>query len=132
MGYAISKAIMNSYQPPSSHPDNIQSATKADNCNLKNKLQNTFESGKDSVSSCYGEVCKSSSQICETAGNEIRKNPVASVIGAAFVGAAVCYLIMESRHQPTFRDRYVSDPLSNASNKVNDSLGSMLSNLKFW
>ena len=99
---------------------------------LKEKLQNSYESGKESVSNCCSSLSNCSSKACESACDCVRKNPIASVIGAAFVGAAVCYLILEGRSQPTFRDRYVSDPLSNAADSVNDSLKSIYDTLKFW
>lgn len=99
---------------------------------IKDKLHQSLESGKQSAASCYATIRKESNQACETAADGIRKNPIAYVFGAAFVGAAVCYLILEGRAQPTFRDRYVSGPLSNASDSVSDSLNSAYKSLKFW
>lgn len=106
--------------------------TSANGDQFKDKLQHTLESGKQSAASCCDSICKETSQLCETASEGIRRNPIASVVGAAFVGAAVCYLILENRHQPTFRERYVSDHLSNAKDSVSDSLGSIFNTLKFW
>jgi len=99
---------------------------------FRDKLHNSLESGKQSAVSCCAAIRKESNQICETTADGIRKNPIASVVGAAFVGAAVCYLILEGRSQPTFRDRYLSGPISDASDKVSDSLGSAFNSLKFW
>lgn len=93
---------------PSTHPDNISPASRCET------------------------IRKESCQICETASDGIRRNPIASVVGAAFVGAAVCYLILENRNQPSFRDRYVSGSLSDATDSVNDSLRSIFETLKFW
>lgn len=99
---------------------------------FKDKLQHSYESGKESAASCCSTLCHETSQLCESASDGIRKNPIAAVVGAAFVGAAICYLILENRHQPTFGDRYLSEPLSNAKDSVNDSLGSIFNTLKFW
>lgn len=103
------------------------------------KPQSTMEKGKETVSSCCDSLCSQSSQLCESTSEVIRKNPISSVVGAAFFGAAVAYLIMENRHQPTFRERYLADPLSNAGNtlstaneSVQDSLRSIYDTLKFW
>ncbi|MES2476360.1 MAG: hypothetical protein V4640_11300 [Verrucomicrobiota bacterium] len=96
------------------------------------KAQSSLEKGKESVSSCCDSICSQSSQLCESTSNAIRRNPISSVIGAAFVGAAVAYLILENRHQLSFRDRYVSGPLSDANESVQDSLRSIYDTLKFW
>ncbi len=108
----ISQDIMIPIDSPSTHPDNIPAPS--------------------SVASCCDTLRKETCQICETVNDGIRKNPIASVVGAAFVGAAVCYLILEGRNEPTFRDRYVSGPLSDATDSVNDSLRSIFETLKFW
>ena len=113
----------------------MQTQTEPDtapNGQFKEKLQQSLDSGKKSLSSCCDTICKGSSQMCESASDCVRKNPIASIVGAAFIGAAVCYLILEGRTQPTFRDRYVSGPLSSASHSVNDSLKSIFDTLKFW
>ncbi|MEP2775002.1 MAG: hypothetical protein ABJQ29_13170 [Luteolibacter sp.] len=99
---------------------------------IKDKLQHSFESGKESVASCCDTIRRESSQLCDNASDGIRRNPIASVVGAAFAGAAICYLLLESRHEPSFRERYVSTPLSNAGHNVNDSLHSLFGSLKFW
>ncbi len=115
---------------PSTHPDNISGDSSGSH--LKEKIQDSYRSGKESVSSCCETIRSESCQVCESVSDGIRKNPIAFVFGAAFLGAAVCYLILEGRSQPTFRDRYVARPLSDASDSVNESLRSIRNNLKFW
>ncbi len=75
---------------------------------------------------------RSPAEACECVSDQIRKNPISSVLGAAVFGAAVCYLILEGRHQPTFRERYVSGPLADAGDSVSDTFRSAFDNLKFW
>lgn len=70
--------------------------------------------------------------MCESTSDAIRRNPIAYVAGAAFLGAAVCYLILEGRSQPTFRQRYVDGPLSDAGDSVSHSINSAINSLKFW
>ena len=77
-------------------------------------------------------VRQKSCEACECVSDQIRKNPISSVLGAAVFGAAVCYLILEGRHQPTFRERYVSGPLADAGDSVSDTFRSAFDNLKFW
>jgi ElaB/YqjD/DUF883 family membrane-anchored ribosome-binding protein len=114
------------YSEPNTDP------TASPDPSLKDKVQQSLESGKKTAASCCESVSNQSSQLCESTCDGIRKNPLAAVIGAAFVGAAVCYLILEGRQQPTFRERYLSEPLSNANDRMHESFGSALSSLKFW
>ncbi len=77
-------------------------------------------------------VSQKTCQACECVSDQIRKNPISSVLGAAVFGAAVCYLILEGRHQSTFRERYVSGPLADAGDSVSDTFRSAIDHLKFW
>lgn len=99
---------------------------------IKNKLHETSETVRQSVVSASESISKGSSQLCDCASEGIRKSPIAYVVGAAFFGAAVCYLILESRDEATFRERYINRPLSDASSSVSDSFHSLFGNLKFW
>lgn len=99
---------------------------------LKEKFHETSETVKQSVASASGTIRRESSHLCECASDGIRKSPIASVVGAAFFGAAVCYLILEGRHQASFSERYLQRPLADAGSTVSDSFHSLLGNLKFW
>jgi|AntRauTorckE6833_2_1112554.scaffolds.fasta_scaffold05105_5 ElaB/YqjD/DUF883 family membrane-anchored ribosome-binding protein len=91
---------------------------------IKGKISQALESGKQSATSCCTTIRDGSNQICESTADNIRKNPIAYVAGAAFLGAAVCYLILEGRSQPTLRERYLSE--------ASDSLRSVGNSIKFW
>jgi len=99
---------------------------------LKERLKESSETVRHSVASASVAIRRETCQLCDTTSEGIRKNPIASVVGAAVFGAAVCYLLLESRSQPTFRERYLNEPLGNAADTVSSSFNSLLHNLKFW
>lgn len=99
---------------------------------VKQKLHETSENVKQSVATASGAIRKETNHLCDCASDGIRKSPIASVVGAAFFGAAVCYLILEGRHQASFSERYIRGPLSDARSNVSDSVHSLFGNLKFW
>ncbi len=73
--------------------------------------------------------------VLEITNDCIRKNPLASVMGAAVFGIAIGCLIMSGRHTPTMQERYVEEPLENANellSNVSENLTRLVANLKFW
>lgn len=49
----------------------------------------------------------------------VRENPVPAVIGAFAIGAVVSFILTGARrHEPTFRERYVDDPLESIRDTV--------------
>ena len=69
------------------------------------------------------------------ASDYVRKNPLSSLVGAVAFGVAVGCLIMSGKPAPTLQQRYIKEPLDQASDvlsKVSENLGSLASNLKFW
>jgi ElaB/YqjD/DUF883 family membrane-anchored ribosome-binding protein len=62
----------------------------------------------------------------------IRKNPLPMVAGAFAFGIAVGYLIVSGRHTPTFRERYLREPLDHANEALSDTFHRLAGNLKFW
>ena len=49
----------------------------------------------------------------------VRENPVPALLGALAFGAALGYMIvMTRRHEPTFRERYVNEPLHTAREAI--------------
>ncbi len=111
-------------------PTDSHLTTTADE--LESQARKSLQTGKECVTSCCDSIRRQSSELCETTAEAVRRNPLSSVIGAAFMGAAVCYLILENRSQPTVADRYVSGPLSDARDGVQDALRSIFDSLKFW
>ncbi len=66
------------------------------------------------------------------ASEAIRKNPVPFVAGAVAFGVALGYLIASGRHQETFQERYINEPLDHATDALSSTLGKLYGNLKFW
>ncbi len=98
----------------------------------KSTFQERLQPIKDSATSACNTISQKTCGMCDCANDAIRKNPLAAVFGAAVFGAAVCYLILEGRHEPTFRERYIDGRLSDAGDSVSSSLRSAFDNLKFW
>ena len=48
----------------------------------------------------------------------VRQNPVLVVAGALAFGAAIGCMLMMARRQPTFRERYVDEPLDSAREAI--------------
>lgn len=116
------------YEPTTETPV----APTGTNDTFKDKLHDKTETVKQSVASASGAIRKETSHLCDCACDGIRKSPLASVAGAAFFGAAVCYLILEGRRQASFSERYIHRPLSDVGSTVSDSCHSLFGNLKFW
>lgn len=87
---------------------------------------------EDSAAAAYETLRQETCHLVSCAAASIRKNPVPAVVGAAVFGAAVCYLIRSGRHEVTFKERYVDEPLADAGDNINASLRSIYNHLKFW
>lgn len=61
------------------------------------------------------EACKTAATMAndtlENSKECVRRNPVSMVLGAALIGAAVGYVVMNARRKPGFSERYADDPL---------------------
>ncbi len=90
------------------------------------------EDFKNTLKEKFEPVSQGTCDVCGNVSDSIRRNPIASVVGAAVFGAAVCYLILEGRHQATFGEKYISGPLADAGDSVGTSVRSAFDNLKFW
>ncbi len=95
---------------------------------LAHSAQPVKESAKDTVGSLRKEA---ESALC-CASESIRKNPIPSVVGAVAFGIALGCLIMSGRHNPTFQERYLAEPLDHAGDVLSDSWGKLMGNIKFW
>lgn len=108
-------------EPLSANSSQIQS-------NLEDATKPLRESAAAACDTIHHEAC----QLVSCASATIRRNPVPAVVSAALFGAGVCYLILSGRHQATFRERYVDEPLADAEDSISASLRSLYGNLKFW
>lgn len=48
----------------------------------------------------------------------VRQNPVPAVLGALAFGVALGYMLVTARREPTFRERYVDEPLDSAREAI--------------
>lgn len=99
---------------------------------ITSALKRKLEPLKETAISARDTITEKTCGLCDSASEGIRKNPLAAVFGAAFFGAAVCYLIIERQRELSFREKYFSGPLSDAGDTVSSSLRSAYDNLKFW
>lgn len=99
---------------------------------IKSALKEKLEPIRESAINARDSISQKTCDLCDCASDGIRKNPLAAVFGAAVFGAAVCYLIIESQREATFRERYLDGPLADAGDSVSTSLRSAYDNLKFW
>ena len=84
------------------------------------------------ISEYAAQASNEASQMLACASDTIRKNPLPSVAAAAAFGIAIGYLIASGRHEPTFQERYVTEPLDQAAESIGSSFGRLYGNLKFW
>ncbi len=77
-------------------------------------------------------ICAETKHVLELASEQIRKNPVPIVVAAVAFGVAIGYLIVSGRHTDTFQERYVDEPLSQATDAISSTFNRLYGNLKFW
>lgn len=110
--------------PPTMNTENQQSAVssvKEAAENVRQKTHQAYDTARDEATEWMG--------CCHDA---IRKNPLPAVAGAFAFGIAIGCLIMSGRHQETFQERYLHDPLADAGDAISKSLDRLRGNLKFW
>lgn len=103
-----------------------------DSGQIESTLKEVLKPLEDSAATAYHAIRQETCHLVSSASESIRRNPVPAVVGAAVFGAAVCYLILSGRHEATFKERYVSEPLEDASDSLRTSMRSLYDNLKFW
>ncbi len=109
-----------------------QEPLSANSSQIQSTLKDAVKPLEESAASAYAALREETCHLASCASNSIRKNPVPAVVGAAVFGAAVCYLILSGRHEATYRERYIDEPLADAGENINASLRSLYNNLKFW
>lgn len=87
---------------------------------------------RKAATEAYNTVREDTCEALSCASEQIRKNPVAVVMGAIAFGVAIGWIIRSGQHQATFQERYVNEPLDSASDAISTSLGRLYGNLKFW
>jgi ElaB/YqjD/DUF883 family membrane-anchored ribosome-binding protein len=115
----------------------------------------------DTAKDIYQSAALRAEDTLATSKDYVRRNPVPVVLGAIAFGAALGYLILNSRRKPTFRERHADEPLAAVREAIltalapvtqrvhegydsarnhadrtvhsfSDQIGRVGSNLKFW
>lgn len=77
-------------------------------------------------------ICSEAEHLLACASERIRQNPVPIVVGAVAFGIAIGYLIVASKHTPTFQEQFVNEPLDQATDAIGNTFTRLVENLKFW
>lgn len=86
---------------------------------------------------CQGGTCQTirneANHFLACANEQIRRNPVPVIAGAAAVGLALGYLLMSGRHTPETRaSSLLADLPDQAGDFLSNTLATLRGNLKFW
>ncbi len=84
----------------------------------KEYAQHAGDATKDAARDMYQSAALKAEDTLATSKEYVRRNPVIVVVGALAFGAAIGCLIMMARRQPTFRERYVDEPLDSARDTI--------------
>lgn len=84
----------------------------------KEYAQHAVDVTKDAAKDMYHSAALRAENSLANSKEYVRRNPVLVVAGALAFGAAVGCLIMMARRQPTFRERYVDEPLDSARDAI--------------
>lgn len=87
---------------------------------------------KSTLKEKLSPVVSKSECACDCVSDQVRKNPISFLIGSAVFGAAVCYLILEGKSQPTTTEKYLSGPLSDACSSLRSGTRNAYETIKFW
>ena len=68
----------------------------------------------DTAKDMYQSAALKAEDALVTSKEYVRQNPVLVVVGAIAFGAALGCLLMMARREPTFRERYVDEPMDSA------------------
>jgi ElaB/YqjD/DUF883 family membrane-anchored ribosome-binding protein len=80
---------------------------------VRDQAQQVAGQVRDQAQEFAGQVREQAQRAIVEGGHYVRQNPWPTVLGAAGIGLLVGFALA-SRHEPTARERYVSDPLDHA------------------
>ncbi len=109
----------------------LESISK-DAAQLGESLERTSEPIRQASKEAGQAIRTEAEHLLACASERIRKNPVPVVVGAVAFGVAIGYLIVASRHTPTFQEQYVNEPLDQATDAIGSTFTRLVGNLKFW
>ena len=68
----------------------------------------------DEAANCCQSISAKADESLNRTREYVKQNPVPVLLGAVALGAALGYLMLTRREEPTFRERYVDEPLHSA------------------
>ena len=108
--------------------DKIAETTEQLGASIGKKVESLEQSAREAAATLRSE----SQNAANCATDYIRKNPLPVVAGAFAFGIAVGYLIVSSRHTPTYQERYLREPFDHANDALSNTFNRLAGNLKFW
>lgn len=123
----VQNAAKDMYQTMSSKVDESMVRAKEYAQNAVDATKDATHSASDAAKDMYDSVSDKTENTLVRSKEYVRENPLPAVIGALALGAAIGYLIVASRREPTFQERY-----ADAVGSLSDQMGRVGSNLKFW
>ena len=84
----------------------------------KEYAQHAVDASKDAAKDMYQSAALKAEDTLATSKEYVRQNPLLVVVGAIAFGAAIGCMLMMARRQPTFRERYVDEPLDSARDAI--------------
>lgn len=98
----------------------------------KETTQNVIDTTKaaahrttDAAKEMYQSATLKASETLATSKDYVRRNPLTVVLGAVALGAAVGYLLVNTRRKPTFGERFADEPLATVREAILDALTPM-------
>lgn len=80
--------------------------------------EETAHRATDTAKDIYQSAALKAEDTLAASKEYVRQNPVLVVVGALAFGAAIGCMLMMSRRQPAFRERYMNEPLDSAREAI--------------
>lgn len=99
----------------------------------RQQAQDAVDSTQDAVKSAtdkskemvHSIVIKTEDQLANSKAC-MRRNPLTFLLGSVCLGAALGYLIVSARRTPTFRERFMDEPMETVSDALRSSIRSAI------
>lgn len=114
----VTDAAKDAYKTLSSKVEEGAGRTKEYAQHAVDATRDAAHRATDTAKDMYQSAALKTEDTLATSKEYVRQNPVLVVVGALAFGAAIgCMLVMARRH-PTFRERYVDEPLDSAREAI--------------
>jgi ElaB/YqjD/DUF883 family membrane-anchored ribosome-binding protein len=114
----VTDAAIDAYQTLSSKVEEGVERTKEYAQHAVDVTKDAGQRVTDTAKDMYQSAALKAEDSLATSKEYVRQNPVLVIAGAIAFGAAIGCLLMMGRRQPTFRERYVDEPLDSARDAI--------------